>query len=90
MNVEDVKKAYLSAIGNPQSGVFVDFADVICEAIANECCGDKESEANSFSPVTEKRVVKVTESRQCSCKDRFGCGEASEPIFICAIIKLCN
>ena len=59
MNVEDVKKAYLAAIGNPESGVFVDFADVISEAIVADCC----SEAKSFSPVTEKRVEKITETR---------------------------
>ena len=63
MNVEDVKKTYLAVLGNPQSGVFVDFADVICEAIANECCENKPAEAKSFTPVTEKRVEKITETR---------------------------
>jgi hypothetical protein len=63
MNVEKVKKAYMSALGNPQSGVFVDFADVICEAIVADCCSDKEPEAKSFVPVTETRVEKITETR---------------------------
>ena len=63
MNVADVKKAYMASLGNPQSGVFVDFADVICEAIVAECCADKNVEAKSFSPVTEKRVEKITETR---------------------------
>ena len=63
MNVEDVKKAYLASIGNPESGVFVDFADVICEAIVDECCSEKKLEAKSFSPVAEKRVEKITETR---------------------------
>jgi hypothetical protein len=63
MNIENVKKAYLSVLGNPQSGVFVDFADTICEAIVAEFCADKEPEAKSFSPVTEKRVEKITETR---------------------------
>jgi hypothetical protein len=63
MNVEDVKKAYMASLGNPQSGVFVDFADVICEAIVAECCADENVEAKSFSPVTEKRVEKITETR---------------------------
>lgn len=90
MNVADVKKAYLAVLGNPQSGVFVDFADAICEAIVADCCSDEKPEAKSFLPVTEKRVEKITETRQCSFRDRFGCGEASEPIFICVIIVMCN
>jgi hypothetical protein len=63
MNVEDVKKAYLASIGNPQSGVFVDFADIICEAIVADCCSNNKSEAKSFSPVSEKRVEKIAETR---------------------------
>jgi hypothetical protein len=63
VNVEDVKKAYLAVLGNPQSGVFVDFADAISEAIVAECCPDKTQEAKTFSPVTEKRVEKITETR---------------------------
>lgn len=62
MNVADVKKAYLASVGDPQSGVFVDFADVICEAIVDACCKD-ESEAKSFEPVAETRLVKVAETR---------------------------
>lgn len=58
MNVEDVKKAYLAVLGNPQSGVFVEFADAICEAIVSEC-----SEVKSFNPVEETRIAKVTETR---------------------------
>lgn len=63
MNVENVKKAYLSVLGNPQSGVFVDFADIICEAIVADCCDNKEIEAKSFTPVAEKRLVKSSETR---------------------------
>jgi hypothetical protein len=62
MNVADVKKAYMAVLGNPQSGVFVDFADTICEAIADACCKDG-NEAKSFEPVTETRLVKVAETR---------------------------
>jgi hypothetical protein len=58
VNVEDVKKAYLAVLGNPQSGVFVEFADVISEAIVADCC-----EAKSFQPVQETRIAKVTETR---------------------------
>lgn len=63
MNVDSVKKAYLSAIGNPQSGVFVDFADIIAEAIVAEFGTDKEPEAKSYSPVVEKRLEKIKETR---------------------------
>jgi hypothetical protein len=58
MNFEDVKKTYLSVLGNPQSGVFVDFADIICEAIVAE-----HSEVKSFQPVKETRIADVTETR---------------------------
>ena len=63
MNVADVKKSYMAVLGNPQSGVFVDFADAICEAIVADCCSDEKPEAKSFSPVDEVRVEKVTEKR---------------------------
>jgi len=58
MNLENVKKAYMNVLGNPQSGVFVEFADVICEAIVAECF-----EVKSFKPVEETRIAKVTETR---------------------------
>ena len=61
MNVENVKKAYMSVLGNPESGVFVEFADAICEAIVAECSEQKE--AKTFSPVDEIRVEKITETR---------------------------
>jgi hypothetical protein len=61
VNVENVKKAYMSVLGNPESGVFVEFADAICEAIVEECSDVKE--AKSFSPVDEIRVEKITETR---------------------------
>jgi hypothetical protein len=63
VNVADVKKSYMAVLGNPQSGVFVDFADAICEAIVADCCSDEKPEAKSFSPVDEVRVEKVTEKR---------------------------
>ncbi len=63
MNVSDVKKAYFSVLGNPQSGVFVDFADAICEAIVADCAESEPTEAKSFSPVDEIRIEKVTETR---------------------------
>jgi hypothetical protein len=60
MNHEEVKKAYLSAVGNPECGVFVDFADAISEAIVKACCPEEEK---AVEPVKEIRVVKVEETR---------------------------
>ena len=63
MNVEDVKKSYMAVLGNPQSGVFVEFADAICEAIVSEFGEKKPTEKKSFSPVDETRIEKITETR---------------------------
>lgn len=62
MNIEQIKEAYLKAVGNPESGAFKDLADEISEAIADACgCGKKE--AKSFTPVDEIRVVEAKETR---------------------------
>jgi hypothetical protein len=63
MDVENVKRVYLSVLGHPQSGVFVDFADVISEAIVAEFGEKKFAEVKSFKPVDETRVEKITETR---------------------------
>ena len=63
MDVENVKRIYLSALGNPQSGVFVDFADVVSEAIVAEFGEKKSAEVKSFAPVDETRLEKVKETR---------------------------
>jgi hypothetical protein len=63
MDVENVKRIYLSALGNPQSGIFVDFADVVSEAIVAEFGDKKSAEVKSFTPVDETRVEKVSETR---------------------------
>jgi hypothetical protein len=60
MNHEEVKKAYLSAVGDPESGVFVDFADVVSAAIVKACCPEEEK---AVTPVKEVRVVEVEETR---------------------------
>ena len=60
MNVENVKRVYLSALGNPQSGVFVDFADVVSEAIVAEF---GEPEVKNYKPVKETRVAAISETR---------------------------
>ena len=63
MDAENVKRVYLSVLGNPQSGVFVDFADAISEAIVAEFSEKKPAEVKSFSPVDEIRIEKITETR---------------------------
>jgi hypothetical protein len=60
MNVAEVKRVYLKALDNPASGVFVEFADVICEAIVAEF---GEPEVKAFAPVKETRVVGISETR---------------------------
>jgi hypothetical protein len=63
MDVENVKRIYFQALGNPHSGVFVDFADVVSEAIVAEFGEKKPAEVKSFKPVDETRLEKVTETR---------------------------
>jgi len=60
MKVADVKRAYFKALDNPSSGVFVEFADVISEAIVAEF---GEPEVKAFAPVKETRVVGISEKR---------------------------
>lgn len=60
MNVADVKRAYMKALDNPASGVFVEFADVICEAIVAEF---GEPEVKAYAPVKETRVAGISETR---------------------------
>ena len=59
MNKQDIKKVYLSALGNPESGVFVEYADVIAEAIAKEFCPEEEK---TLEPVKEIKLVKPEET----------------------------
>ena len=61
MNHEEVKKAYLAAVGDPESGIFVDFADVVSAAIVKACCPEEEEKA--VTPVKEIRVVEAKETR---------------------------
>lgn len=60
MNLADVKRVYFDALDNPASGVFVEFADVICEAIVAEF---GKSEVKAFAPVKETRVAGISETR---------------------------
>lgn len=60
MNKEQIKAAYLKAIGNPESGVLVEIADQIVDAIAEEL---NPKEVKEYNPVKEQRVIKPTETR---------------------------
>ena len=60
MNHDEIKNVYLAAVGNPQSGVFVDFADVISEAIIKAFGPEEEK---TVELVKEIRVVKAAETR---------------------------
>lgn len=60
MTREEIKKAILSATGNPESGVIKDnlgvMADAILKALAPE-------EVKAFQPVKETRIIKSFETR---------------------------
>lgn len=56
MNIDSVKKALLDAVGNPDSGVFAEWADAIAEAIVDAHDVKKPVKA-------EVRVVDVEETR---------------------------
>jgi hypothetical protein len=60
MDKSTIKSAYLDAVGNPSSGVFVEFADAIANSIFKAMNVD---EKKSFDPVQETRVTNVTEKR---------------------------
>ena len=60
MNLADVKRVYMKALDNPSSGVFIEFADVICEAIVTEF---GEPEVKAYAPVKETRVEVISETR---------------------------
>ena len=63
MNHEEVKKAQLAAVGNPESGVFVDFADDISAAKVKASCQQEEQEEKAVAPVKEIRVLEAKETR---------------------------
>ena len=60
MDKSTIKSAYLDAVGNPSSGLFVEFADAIANSIFKAMNGQ---EKKSFDPVQETRVMNVTEKR---------------------------
>jgi hypothetical protein len=62
MNAEEIKRAYLKAIGNPESGILAELADQIAQAIL-EIEEENPKEAKAFNPVKEQRVISPTETR---------------------------
>ena len=60
MNVNDVKNLILKAVGNPESGAFVEYAGVIAQAIVKDFGPEEEK---TVEPVKEIRVVKAQETR---------------------------
>lgn len=67
MNVGEVKKVLLDAIGNPESGVIADYADVLSEAVvkayADKKCCQTKVETKTEPQARELRIVKPDESR---------------------------
>jgi hypothetical protein len=60
MDKSTIKAAYLNAVGNPSSGIFVEFADAVANSIFKAMNSD---EKKSFNPVQETRVTNITEKR---------------------------
>ena len=60
MDKQQIKEAYLKAVGNPDSGAFAELADKIADVIGDECC---PKETKAFNPVAETRVVESNETR---------------------------
>jgi hypothetical protein len=63
MNAEEIKRAYLKAIGNPESGILAELADQIAQAILEIEEEENPKEAKAFNPVKEQRVISPTETR---------------------------
>jgi hypothetical protein len=60
MKKEEIKSALLKAAGNPESGVIVEYADKMAEAIS---LLNEPEEKKNFNPVTETRIIPPVESR---------------------------
>jgi hypothetical protein len=61
---DEIKKDILAALGNPQSGLFVDYIDVIVGAVVGDenKANDKNSSSASL-PAKETRIVEAIEKR---------------------------
>jgi|LakMenEpi03Aug12_release.lakeMendotaPanAssembly.Ray.scaffolds.fasta_scaffold220451_2 hypothetical protein len=60
MNKEEIKSALLKAAGNPESGVIVEYAEKMAEAIL---LLSEPEETNNFNPVKETRITPPAEAR---------------------------
>ncbi len=60
MNKEEIKSALLKAAGNPASGVIVEYADKMAEAI---WLLKEPEEKKNFNPVKETRIIPPAEAR---------------------------
>jgi hypothetical protein len=60
MNKEQVKSALLKSAGNPSSGIIVEYADKMAEAIM---LLSEPNEVKKFEPVKETRIIPPAESR---------------------------
>ena len=60
MNKEAIKSALLTAAGNPESGIIVEYADKMAEAIL---LLSEPNEKKKFDPVKETRIIPPVESR---------------------------
>jgi hypothetical protein len=58
--VAKVKAVLLEAVGNPETGVIADYADLLSEAVVNAFA---EKKANTESQKRELRIVKPEEQR---------------------------
>lgn len=63
MNVGEVKKVLLDAVGNPESGIISDYADLLSEAVIKAYADKKCCEAKTDAQVRELRIVKPDELR---------------------------
>jgi hypothetical protein len=61
---DEIKKDILNALGNPQSGVFVDYIDTIVNAVVGDENKSKDTNGSSASlPTKETRIIEAAEKR---------------------------
>lgn len=61
---EQIKKDILSALGNPSSGLFVDYIDTIVNAVVgDENKAETKTGLSDSLPAKETRIIEATEKR---------------------------
>lgn len=60
MDKDQIKRVYLEVLGNPSVGVFVEYADIIAQAIADEL---NPAEVKKVDSEKEIRLIKPEETR---------------------------